>query len=107
MEQAMSDGTYALFRRAIQNRLQVTCDFNGYHREVCPHALGSKHERQQVLAFQFGGGSSRKLLPAGEWRSMVLENICNIQLRHGPWHTGDDLARQLSCFDHIDVELKS
>jgi hypothetical protein len=38
---------------------------------------------------------------------MVLENICNVQLCHGPWHTGDDLARQLRCFDHIDVELKS
>jgi hypothetical protein len=32
----MPSATYQLFREAILSEKQITCDYQGYHRELCP-----------------------------------------------------------------------
>lgn len=101
----MSNDAYAILRDAIEQGLQVTCDYHGHHREVCPHVLGIKNGRQQVLSFQFAGDSSSGLAPGGEWRCMAVSEIRNAQSRSGEWHTGQSHTQPQTCVDDIDVEI--
>jgi len=60
----MPSATYTLFRNAILGERQVVCFYEGRHRELCPHIIGTnKANEEVVLAWQFAGESSRLLLP--------------------------------------------
>src|SRR5262245_4698894 len=60
---------YQLIWQAIRARKQITCIYEGCHREVCPHILGYKTPgTEAVFVFQFGGESTSKLPPGGDWR---------------------------------------
>jgi len=63
----MPSATYQLFREAILSAKQITCDYQGYHRELCPIILGHTLGRERALVFQFGGQSSQGLSPGGNW----------------------------------------
>ena len=98
--------TYALLREAILNKHQVTCTYHGYHREVCPHVLGTnKDGREQALTFQFAGESSSDLPPDGQWRCLVVDEIENAEMRPGEWHTGESHTQPQYCVAQIDVEV--
>ncbi len=43
---------YDLIAKAIKEKLQVTASYQGFYREMCPHALGSKNGRKQALFYQ-------------------------------------------------------
>jgi hypothetical protein len=58
----MPSRTYILFRNAILGEQQVVCTYDGRHRELCPHIIGTnKNGEEVVLAWQFAGESSGKL----------------------------------------------
>ena len=40
--------TYELIKDAILNKKQITAVYDGYYREMCPHALGTKNGKQQA-----------------------------------------------------------
>lgn len=101
----MPSNQYSAIRAAMQNRLQVTCVYQGRYREICPHTLGYKGGQEKVLAFQFAGESSKGLPPEGEWRCMFVEQIEQITTREGPWHTRDDHLRPQTCVDDIELEV--
>jgi hypothetical protein len=45
----MPSATYQLFREAILSAKQITCDYQGYHRELCPIILGTRMEKGSCL----------------------------------------------------------
>jgi hypothetical protein len=97
---------YALIREAIQEELQVTAEYKGHLRELCPHAVGTKNGREQALFYQFGGWSESGLGPEGSsrnWRCLPLASLSNVSTQEGPWHTGQGHSRRHSCLDWIDV----
>lgn len=99
---------YELVRNAILNKKQVLATYNGYHREMCPHVLGTKNGRQQALFYQFGGESSSGLSPAGSknnWRCVFLDQLQNVSVRDGEFHTAPNHSRPQTCVDVIDVEV--
>lgn len=101
----MSGEVYALLREAVLNQNQVTCNYHGLHREICPHVLGTKNGQLKVLSFQFAGESSKGLPPEGEWRCMFVERIENAEMRPGKWHTSHSHTQPQRCVDQIDVEV--
>ena len=101
----MTSTAYKLFRQAILDEKQVTCVYGGHRRELCPHILGHTDGEEKVLAFQFGGTSSTKLPPSGEWRCLKLENVGQARLRDGPWHAGGSHRQQQSCVEDIDLDV--
>ena len=101
----MTSATYRLFRRAILEEKQITCVYNGHPRELCPHIIGHTYDEEKVLAFQFGGTSSTKLPPKGQWRCLKLENVEQARLRDGPWHVGIGHSQQQSCVEDIDLDV--
>ena len=57
------------------------------------------------MAFQFGGSSSSKLPPRGEWRCLLLANVEDVRLRAGPWREGGSHNQQQRCVEDIDLDV--
>jgi hypothetical protein len=57
------------------------------------------------LAFQFGGASSTKLPPGGEWRCLYLARVKDAALRDGPWREGGTHKAQQTCVEDVDLDI--
>lgn len=101
---------YSIIRQAIIARDQITATYQGYHREMCPHAIGTKDGLEKALFYQFAGGSSRGLGAAGSgenWRCVFINELENVSTRKGAWHTAPTHSRKQTCIDIVDVEVAS
>jgi hypothetical protein len=97
--------TFDLFHRAILERKQITCVYDGFPREVCPYILGLKAGKEAALVFQFGGTSSRGLRAGGDWRCFYLDGVAQVQLRDGPWYGGAPHRTRQQCVDDVFVDV--
>ncbi|WP_110031912.1 hypothetical protein [Hoeflea marina] len=100
----MSD-VFELFVESVNKKKQLHCSYQGRHRELCVHAVGWKNGKEQALAFQFAGESSKGLSPGGEWRCMALSQVTDVLLKDGSWHTQDNHSRPQTCVDKIAAEV--
>lgn len=99
---------YDVVRDAIINRKIVTGTYNGYYREMCPHAIGLKRGREHALFYQFAGQSSQPLRPDGSpnnWRCIDLAVLSGVATKAGDWHTCARHTQRQTCIDRIDVEV--
>ena len=101
----MPSSTYRLIERAMTERKQVLCMYEGFARAVCPIILGHKQGRERTLAYQFAGSASRGLPPGGEWKCLDLAKMSNIELRTGPWHDGHRHSKPQHCIDEVDLDI--
>ena len=97
--------TYQLIRRAMLESKQLVLTYKDYRREVCPHVIGRKNGFEQVLTYQFGGGSSSGLPAGGQWRCMRIRDILDVSARAGEWHSDPKHSRTQTCVDQVDLEL--
>jgi hypothetical protein len=97
--------SYAIVRQAIAEKKQIICHFQGFDRQICPHVIGTKNGREQVLAYQFAGGSKSGLPPEGQWRCMPIAEIMTAKIQDGPWHTGQQHSKPQTCVDQVDLEV--
>ena len=99
----MPSKTYGLFRGAILEEKQVVCRYEGRHRELCPHIIGTnKNGEEVVLAWQFAGESSGKL---PQWRCLKLAGVRDAQARDGRWHAGGSHKTEQRCVSEIDLDI--
>lgn len=99
---------YQMVRQAIIDKKQVIATYHGHPREMCPHVIGWKGGRAQALFYQFAGASSSGLGPdgsPGNWRCLFLDELSNVTVRTGAWHTAPNHSRPQTCVDDIDVEV--
>jgi hypothetical protein len=99
---------YDMIMDAINNKRHILAVYEGYPREMCPHALGWKHGRRQALFYQFGGSSRSGLAPAGSsanWRCIPIDNLSEVSVRDGPWYTAGDHTRRQTCVDRVEHEV--
>ena len=98
--------TYVLVRQAIIDKHQVIGVYGGHRRELCPHAIGTKRGRAQAIFIQFGGSSSSGLgRPEDNWRCLAIDELTDVTVRDGEWHTAPNHSRPQTCVDVIDVEV--
>ena len=97
---------YELIVEAIRTRQQVTARYLGAERVFSPHALGTKHGKPHVLAYQFAGESRSGLPAGGEWRCLNLEDLEEIALHPGPWHSAANVFNPQSCLDDVAVAVE-
>lgn len=101
-------GAYALIREAIANKLVVTAWYHGHYREMCPHVIGTKNGREHALLYQFGGTSSSGIIVPGSpqnWRCVDVDQLSDVSIKPGKWHTAHNHSRPQSCVDVIDLEV--
>lgn len=101
----MASKVYRLFAEAMTCRKQVVCTYDGHRRELCPVILGHKDGQEKALTFQFGGHSSKSLPPGGEWRCLFLAKVNDVELRDGPWRTGESHKQPQGCVDVVDFDV--
>jgi hypothetical protein len=98
---------FTLFHRAILERKQIACIYNGLYREICPYILGHKNGIETALVFQFSGESTNALPPKGEWRCFRLADVRKAEMRAGRWYGDAQHRKSQKCVDtvYIDVNL--
>jgi hypothetical protein len=99
----MPSANYTLFRNAILTEQQVTCTYDGRHRELCPHIIGTnKNGEEAVLAWQFAGDSSG---PLPQWRCPRLANVRDARARNSRWYAGSSHKTAQQCVTNIDLDI--
>ena len=101
----MTSPTYALFERAMRDRKQVLCIYQGAPREVCPIILGHKQGAEQALTWQFGGTNKKGEPIRGAWKCLTLSDVSHVRLRDGPWHAGNSHMTKQSCVADVDLDV--
>ncbi len=101
----MASPTYRAIRQAILAERQITCHYNGQYRELCPHILGHTDGEEKLLAFQFGGESSKPLPRGGEWRCFRVAGMRDVATRVGPWHAGGSHRTAQRCVADVDLDI--
>lgn len=96
---------YDRLRAAMLAGKPLSLQYRGHQREVCAHVLGTKNGLQQVLTYQYAGGSSSGLPDEGEWRCMMVGNIESADNIDGDWHSDTNHSRAQTCVDQVDVEV--
>ena len=101
----MASPIYQLFARAMDERKQILCVYDGYPRELCPVILGHNKGREVALTYQFAGQSNSGLAPGGQWKCCHLSKVTAVKLRDGPWHTGSGHSREQPCVEVVDLDV--
>jgi hypothetical protein len=102
----------AMIREAILNKNIIIASYHGHVREMCPHVIGKKNGRAQVLLYQFAGESSRGLQPDGSpanWRCLRIDELSEVSIKEslGAWHTASNysVAAQ-KCVGEIEAMVQ-
>lgn len=101
----MTSATYGLFVRAMRERKQVVCVYQGHPRILCPVILGHTRGAETVLAFQIGGTGSRPLPRGGAWKCMKVAEAQSATLQDGNWITGKDHGTSQTCVEIVDYDV--
>lgn len=102
----MQSENYQTIKAAMKNRQQIVCVYQDYEREICPHCIGNnKNGEEQMLGFQFAGGSSKGLPEGGQWRCLEISKLSNVRARDGEWYTGNSHTRPQTCVKDVDFEV--
>ncbi len=99
---------WAVLEQALTAKQPVRAHYRGTERVLCPHALGWKHGRPKVLAYQSGGTTSSGPLtpdPRQRWRSMFVDEIDCLVIEDGHWQTADNYSLQSNCIDELEIAL--
>ncbi len=73
--------SFELFE-AIEQKKQISCQYRGYTRHVCPYVLGTnKNGKERVLALLVRNTPSGAI--AGGWECLELESVWNVKSRRG------------------------
>lgn len=103
----MPSSSYNTIRAAMVARQQVICSYNGYHREMCVHAIGTSGEKEMILGYQFAGDSSKP--PTSDeqrWRCMEVAKLEGVTVRDGPWRTSANHSKAQTCVKNVDLEVQ-
>jgi len=101
--------THAQIRAAIVHRRPIAALYRGRRRLLCPHLLGwNRRGRLRVLCYQHGGDSETGLqpnAPSENWRCLAVENLSQVELLDGPWHTADNHSRPQTSIEDVELDV--
>jgi hypothetical protein len=101
----MPSSTYELFAKAMAERKQVACVYDGHVRELCPVILGHSRGQEIALTYQFAGGGKSRLPRGGQWKCLYLAKVGEVRLRDGPWRAGTSHSQPQACVEVVDLDV--
>jgi ribonuclease VapC len=102
----MPSATYKLFARAMRQRKQIVCSYDGRRVEICPHVLGHNNKGEEAaLTFQFGGETSKGPLQKAQFKCVRLASVRDADLRDGEWYTVKRYAARQHCVASVDLDV--
>lgn len=98
--------SYEVIRHAIARRQSVTATYQGRVRLFGPHALGQDNDgNTNVMAFQYGGESSKVLPPEGEWRCFHVDALWVVRINADGFHSGTGHSKPSACVTQVHTSL--
>jgi hypothetical protein len=104
-----------LLREAILEKRPIYAVYQGFRRWLCPHVLGYKGNRLQLLAYQYSGESASGAIatppdpeygPPQNWRCMDVAQIESLALlQPGDWFTSIRRGGGQSCVYHVVAQV--
>lgn len=105
LEQSRSEA-FELIKFAIAEKKLMSAVYHGKQRELCPHVLGWKAEREHALFFQVGGDSAKGLTSTGSWRCLNLDELSDVEISEGEFRTGPGYYdNPQKCVDKIEAQI--
>jgi uncharacterized protein len=103
---SVPSSTFELIKQALLERKLVSAAYKGHRREMCPHVLGWKGDREHALFFQVGGESSKPLPPEGAWRCVDLDELLEVEVHDGEFRTGSNYYdNPQRCVEKIEAQI--
>jgi hypothetical protein len=97
---------FELIKKAIAERKLISAVYHERRRELCPHVIGWKADREHALFFQVGGDSAKGLATTGSWRCLNLDELSDVELRDGEFLTGPGYYdNPQKCVDRIEAQI--
>jgi hypothetical protein len=100
---------HGLIRLAVAQRRPIGALYHDLERLLCPHRLGwNRKGDQRVLSYQYGGESETGLGPPGtkeNWRCMALQELSDVELLEGCWHTAENHSRPAHCIERVEIDV--
>lgn len=88
----MSTRSYELIKQAIEKKKQLSIQYHGYTRTICPYVLGkNKNGKEHALALLVRNTPSGPI--AGGWECLDLDHVWNIKFADGEWIAAPSGAR--------------
>jgi hypothetical protein len=104
-EQPRSDA-FELIKQAIAEKKLISAVYHERRRDLCPHVLGWKAEREHALFFQIGGESTKGLAITGSWRCLNLDELSEVEIVDGEFRTGAGYYdNPQKCVDKIETQI--
>lgn len=100
-----------LLTTAIQEKRCVKAVYQGYTRYLCPHGLGYKGAKVNLMAYQYAGDTSKGPVKQGSghaenWRCMDISQLQSVEIIEGAeWHTSDNHSRPSTCIDQFIAQV--
>jgi hypothetical protein len=107
-DKTLQSDAFELIKQAILEKKLISAVYHERPRELCPHVVGWKAEREHALLFQVGGDSAKGLAPTGAWRCLNLDELSEVEMYEGEFVTGPgyyDNPQQ--CVDKIQAQISS
>ena len=97
---------FDLVKQAIAEKKLISAVYHERRRDLCPHVLGWKAEREHALFFQVGGESAKGLATAGSWRCLNLDELREVEIHDGDFRTGPGYYdNPQKCVDRIEEQV--
>jgi len=97
---------FELIKQAIAEKKLISAVYHERQRDLCPHVLGWKADREHALFFQVGGDSAKGLASTGAWRCLNLDELSEVEIRDGEFRTGPGYYdNPQKCVDKIEVQI--
>lgn len=98
---------YQILKDAVLEGKSIRFNYQKLPRVCSPHTIGRTDGKERLLAYQYGGASSKGLPQNGQWRCFDIEAITDLQLTNdGEWKTGDSHTRPQTCVKLVDAEWR-
>ena len=104
-----------LIRDAIASKRPMYAVYDGCKRYFCPHVLGYKEHRLQVLVYLYAGESMSKGAiatppdpsdgPPQNWRCLEVADLRDLAIIEGPWYTCRRHTQPQTCADTVLAEV--
>jgi hypothetical protein len=97
---------FEMIKQAIIEKKLVSAVYHERPRDLCPHVLGWKADREHALFFQVGGDSAKGLASDGAWRCLNLDELSEVEIYEGEFRTGPGYYdNPQKCVDKIESQI--
>jgi hypothetical protein len=102
----MPSRSFVIFKQAMEQKKQLSCQYKGYTRNICVYVLGfNKNGKERALALLVRNTPSGPI--PGGWECLELESCWNVKFEEGVWLAAPADARPDCDIAQVEVSVEA